>query len=547
MSYCVNPNCPRPENEPNAIKCTACGSNLLLQGRFRAVRPLGKGGFGATFLASEEMQRIVGPPSCVIKQLRPTSQSTSVIKMAKELFEREAQTLSRVGVHPQIPRLISYFDEDNNFYLVQEYIEGETLKQEFERRGVFNEVEIQKILKEMLPTIGFMHQNGVIHRDIKPANVIRRRIDGQLVLIDFGAVTSQKSQFLEEEGEPGALLTNFAIGTPGFAPPEQMQMRPVFSSDIYATAMTCLYLMTGRSPKDFPYDPYTGEINWKSIVQMSEPLRQIFEKMLKQVPAQRYRSAEEALRAISEIRNSGVSATPPPLSGLSNVSMSPPQSSAQNKVPPRNTPNSRIQAGRSSAPAPSPGGDMQMFSQNTQAHSRFGEVKGGRKVILEYGQGKRNFANADLVKASLGSADLPGIVMSRAKLKEAELSYANLLGASFQGADLTSARLSGANLHQAKMMRAILTKADLSSAVLTQALLEGANLQNAYMSKADLAGANLTGANLAGAYLLNANLRGANLCNANLKGAKISDEQLSQAKTNWNTIGPDGNKMRKLF
>lgn len=542
MSYCVNPNCPRPENEPNATRCTACGSNLLLQGRFRAVRPLGKGGFGATFLASEEMQRIVGPPSCVIKQLRPTSQSASVIKMAKELFEREAQTLSRVGVHPQIPRLISYFDEDNYFYLVQEYIEGETLKQEFERRGIFNEAEILKILKEILPTIGFMHQNGVIHRDIKPANIIRRRIDGQLVLIDFGAVTSQKSQFLEEEGEPGALLTNFAIGTPGFAPPEQMQMRPVFSSDMYATAMTCLYLMTGRSPKDFPYDPYTGEINWKSIVQMSEPLRQVFEKMLKQVPAQRYRSAEEALKALNEVRLTGTSSSAPPLAELSNVSMAP----VPQRVSPRNTPNSRIQVGRSIS-APSPAGEGQAVGQNTQVHSRFGEIKGGRKVILEYGQGKRNFANADLVKASLGSADLPGIVMSRAKLKEAELSYANLIGASFQGADLTSARLSGANLHQAKMTRATLTKADLSSAVLTQAILEGANLQHAYMSKADLGGANLTGANLTGAYLLNANLRGANLCNANLKGAKVSDEQLGQAKTNWNTIGPDGNKMRKLF
>jgi serine/threonine-protein kinase len=136
------------------------------------VRPLGKGGFGATFLATELIsEKISGPPSCVVKQLRPTSQSPSVIKMAKELFEREAQTLARVGVHPQIPRLIDYFEEGGYFYLVQEYIEGETLKQEFERRGVFKEEEVRKILLEILPTLAFMHQHGVIHRDIKPANI----------------------------------------------------------------------------------------------------------------------------------------------------------------------------------------------------------------------------------------------------------------------------------------------------------------------------------------------------------------------------------------
>jgi len=535
VSYCVNPNCPRPENHPDAVVCTACGSNLFLQGRFRAVRPLGKGGFGATFLATEVIQKISGPPSCVIKQLRPTSQSPSVIKMAKELFEREAQTLARVGVHPQIPRLLAYFEEGGNFYLVQEYIEGETLKQEFERRGVFNESEVRKILQEILPTLSFMHQHGVIHRDIKPANVIRRRIDGQLVLIDFGAVTSQKPQYAEQQEEdPGALLTNFAIGTPGFAPPEQMQMRPVFSSDIYATAMTCLYLMTGRSPKDFPYDPYTGEINWKSIVQMSEPMRQIFEKMLKQVPAQRYRSAEEALKALNDIR---VSTTPPPLTSSASPLRQPARIT--------NVPNSRIQASHSRSSINPPSSQIASVDTNTQAHSRFGELKGGRRVIAEYGQGKRNFANQDLTKVSLGSAELPGIVLSRSKLIEAELSYANLSGSSFQGANLTSARLSGANLENAKMQRAVLQKADLSSCYLAQCDLAGANMQNAYMLKADLTGANLSNANLKGAYLLQANLKGANLCGADLKGARVTEEQLAQAKTNWGTIRPDGTK--RLF
>ncbi|NJL43373.1 MAG: serine/threonine protein kinase [Pseudanabaena sp. SU_2_4] len=242
VSYCVNPNCPRPENSDQVSICAACGYKLRLRDRYKASRPLGKGGFGATFLAADE--GLPGHPTCVIKQLRPNSQSPSILKMSRELFEREAFTLGKIGNHPQIPRLLDYFEEETNFYLVQEYVEGETLKQEFERRGTFNEIDIRKVLIEILPAVGFIHENGVIHRDIKPANVIRRKQDGQLVLIDFGAVSTQvnKTSVDQEPGEdPSGLLTNFAIGTPGFAPPEQMAMRPVFSSDLYAVAMSCLY------------------------------------------------------------------------------------------------------------------------------------------------------------------------------------------------------------------------------------------------------------------------------------------------------------------
>lgn len=537
VSYCVNPNCANPNNEPFAISCASCGSNLKLRNRYRASKPLGKGGFGATFLAADE--GLPGFPSCVVKQLRPNTQSPSVMKMARELFEREAFTLGKIGSHPQIPRLLDYFEEDSNFYLVQEFVDGETLKQEFERRGAFSEIEIKKILTEIFPALGFMHQNGVIHRDIKPANIMRRKQDGQLVLIDFGAVSSQVNKPSAEE-DPTGLLTNFAIGTPGFAPPEQMAMRPVYSSDLYATAMSCLYLMTGRSPKDLPHDPYTGEINWKSQVKLSDRMRVVFEKLLQQSVAQRFRSAEEALRALE----SGTVEPPPkPAPTPIYTPSSPPPSSITVRPSATQMPNSRIQSQRYGQS----NDNGMMTTGNTRANTRVGtgELKGGRRVIAEYSQGKRNFANQDYSKASLSSANLTGIVMSRSKLVEADFCHCELSGSSFQGANLSQAKLNSANLREAKMQRAILIKCDLGSASLILADLREANLQSAYMSKTDLSGANLSGANLKGAYLSQANLNGTNLCGADLKGAKISDEQLAQAKTNWGTIRPDGSK--RLF
>lgn len=546
VSYCVNPNCPRPENSEQVSICAGCGFRLRLRDRYKASRPLGKGGFGATFLAADE--GLPGHPTCVIKQLRPTTQSPSILKMSRELFEREAFTLGKIGNHPQIPRLLDYFEEESNFYLVQEYVEGETLKQEFERRGTFNEIDIRKVLTEILPAVGFIHESGVIHRDIKPANVIRRKQDGQLVLIDFGAVSTQvnKTNVSEESGEePGGLLTNFAIGTPGFAPPEQMAMRPVFSSDLYAVAMSCLYLLTGRSPKDFGHDPYTGQINWKSQIQVSAHLTNLFDRMLQPSVTHRFRTAAEVVQALVDRGPTGSASTKDQeLEPLSPLTSSISVGSASSSNTKASQPNSRIQSARNWSGSQT--GDSQISLDSTQGYTRFSkDLKGGRKIIVEYGHGKRNFASLDLTKASLASATLAGVVMSRSKLVETDFCQANLVGASFQGAIMTQAKLNGANLSQAKMQRAILTKADLGGACLAQADLREATLQFAYMSKSDLSGANLSGANLKGAYLSQANLRGANLCGADLKGAKVTDEQLAHAKTNWSTIRPDGSK--RLF
>ncbi|MCA1903776.1 MAG: serine/threonine-protein kinase [Cyanobacteria bacterium KgW148] len=530
MSYCVNPNCSSPQNPPDRDDtCAACGSNLKLRGRYVASRPLGKGGFGATFLAND--YGLPGKPICVVKQLRPSTQSPSVMKMARELFEREAYTLGKIGNHPQIPRLLDYFEENGNFYLAQEYVEGETLKQELERHGPFSQEDIRKLLMEIMPALGFIHENGVIHRDIKPANIIRRKQDGKLVLIDFGAVSTQLNPAAADE-DPSALLTNFAIGTPGFAPPEQMAMRPVYSSDIYAMAMTCLYLMTGRSPKDYGHDPRTGEINWKAQVKLSDDMMAIFDKMLQQSLSQRFRTAEEVTKAMASSPMSSISpsirpttsitgGSRPPIPGRGKITRAPVESTRSQDV--------SSQGMLSRAPDRNPAK----------------ELKGGRKIIVEYNHGKRNFANQDLAKASLASANLAGIVMSRAKLQETDFSHSDLTGASFQGSIMTQAKLSGANLTQAKLQRAILTKADLGGANLVNADLREANLQYAYMGKANLMGANLTGANLKGAYLTKANLKGANLSGADLKAAKVTDEQLATAKTNWSTIRPDGSK--RLF
>ena len=217
MSYCVNPACPSPENHDSAEQCVSCGSPLLLHGRYRAIKVLGQGGFGATFAARNVS--LPGAPVCAIKQLRVASNSSNVIDRARKLFEREAATLGKIGNHPQVPSLLDYFESGGQFYLVQEYVKGLTLKQEVKRYGVFDEFKVRAVLDETLELLKYFQSQSVIHRDIKPANLIRRSIDSRLVFIDFGAVKDEVSHTAMLIDDDQAPNTSFAIGTPGFAPP----------------------------------------------------------------------------------------------------------------------------------------------------------------------------------------------------------------------------------------------------------------------------------------------------------------------------------------
>ncbi len=266
-----------------------------MRDRYRVTKALAQGGFGATFLAQDE--GLPGEPICVIKQLRPTASAPELLEMSRELFAREANTLGKIGNHPQVPRLLDYFEDDQQFYLVQEYVSGWTLQEEVKRSGPFSEAGAKQFLSEILPMLEYIHGRQVIHRDIKPANLIRRSEDRKLVLIDFGAVKNQVNQTAASSSEHTA-FTTFAVGTPGFAPPEQFAMRPVYASDIYAVGVTCIYLLTGKSPKDLDYNPLTGEMLWQHKVQISAHFGEVLRKMLEGSVRHRYQSANEVLKAL---------------------------------------------------------------------------------------------------------------------------------------------------------------------------------------------------------------------------------------------------------
>lgn len=270
-----------------------CGSRQRFRDRYEILKILGRGGFGVTFLARDV--GLPGQPLCVIKQLCPKVSDPTALQRARKRFEQEAKTLSRLGNHAQIPMLLDYFEAEGEFYLVQEYVRGYTLAREVRRSGALSEAVVKQFLREILPLLQYVHDNRVIHRDIKPPNLIRCKDDGRLVLIDFGAV---KEQIAQVDDSGFKYPTTQFVGTVGFAPPEQLATRPVYASDIYAIGVTCLYLLSGKSPLEFDYEFISGEVRWQEHVQVSEHFGKVLSKMLKISPQERYQSAKEVLRAL---------------------------------------------------------------------------------------------------------------------------------------------------------------------------------------------------------------------------------------------------------
>ncbi len=268
----------------------------LLGGRYQVLSVLGSGGFSETYTAADTQRP--GHPVCVVKRLRIVSDDPKAHELAHRLFVSEANTLERLGHHPQIPQLLAHFDTATSFYLVEEMIQGMMLKDELAAKRPKSQAWVMNFLLDILPVVEFVHSQGVIHRDIKPSNIIRRAGDGRLVLIDFGSVKEISHQLTDTDVH---VTSTIGIGTKGYMPSEQSAGMPRFSSDLYAVGVTAIEALTGLSPFALSYDD-RGEIIWQYYVPNLDPtLANILTKMVRYDFSQRYASASEVLAALREI------------------------------------------------------------------------------------------------------------------------------------------------------------------------------------------------------------------------------------------------------
>lgn len=275
----------------------------LLKDRYKLISVLGTGGFGQTYLAVDLAD--AEPSRCVVKQFKPAKEDANFLEIARRLFNTEAQILERLGQHPQIPKFLEFFEEADQFYLVQEFIDGYPLNEEFSPSHRLSEADAIELLKDVLGILAFVHSQQVIHRDIKPSNLIRRRSDDKVVLIDFGAVKEIRTQLLSEAEQKFTV----GIGTQGYTPSEQLAGKPRYCSDLYALGATVIQGITGIQPTQLATDPETGELIWQVQAPIGLGLQRILEKMVRYHFNQRYQSAQEVLAAIDQLNQISLEST----------------------------------------------------------------------------------------------------------------------------------------------------------------------------------------------------------------------------------------------
>ncbi|MDB9333517.1 bifunctional serine/threonine-protein kinase/formylglycine-generating enzyme family protein [Nodularia spumigena] len=268
-------------------------TGTILRQRYKIIYILGSGGFGDTYLA-EDID-LPNHPKCVVKHLKPNS-DPAVLEIVRRLFDSEAKVLYRLGNDSdQIPRLFAHFEEQGEFYLVQEFVDGEDLSKEISPGKRLSEKEVTKLLQEILEVLAVVHKKNIIHRDIKPPNLMRRRQDRKIVLIDFGAVKEINTMMVNSQGQTSVSVV---IGTHGYMPSEQTAGQPKLCSDVYAVGMLGIYALTGRQPHELPKDPTDGEVIWRNWANVSDKLALVLDKMVSYHFRDRYFSAGEVLQAL---------------------------------------------------------------------------------------------------------------------------------------------------------------------------------------------------------------------------------------------------------
>ncbi len=284
MTLCINPKCTQPENSDHNLECRNCGSELLLEGLYRASKKLGEGGFGVTYLVRDNHQNF----EKVLKILKLEDPD------ALRLFEQEAEVLKKLN-HPGIPHVesdgyFSYFARDSQkpiHCLIMEKIEGEDLETWLNKRQQpINQRVALNWLKELTEILQVVHQEQFFHRDIKPSNIMLKP-NGRLALIDFGTVKEATVTYMAkaEAGKPGTI----GIDSTNYTPTEQQNGCPVPQSDFFALGRTFVHLLTKQPLGEF-YDAHTDTLNWQYAAPNIDPLLknfidQLMQRLVKDRPA----------------------------------------------------------------------------------------------------------------------------------------------------------------------------------------------------------------------------------------------------------------------
>jgi len=278
---------------------TLTPGSRLQGGRYVIKRVLGQGGMGAALLATDIR---LDSKNVVIKELISDNTDPSRLQEDVRNFKREVATLAHIE-HPLVPAVTDHFQEGTRYFMVQEYVEGENLEERLDRLNQpLKEKEALEYTTEVLDILDYLAQQTppIVHRDIKPANIIIGAKDRRAHLVDFGIARADAARNAKRK-------QTSALGTPGYAPPEQYQGNADPRSDLYALGATLHHLLTNRDPRNHP--PFTYPPVRTLNQSLSPEVERVIARAVNNDINQRYQSAAAMKRDIDEIlfRRFGVS------------------------------------------------------------------------------------------------------------------------------------------------------------------------------------------------------------------------------------------------
>lgn len=258
----------------------------IIDGKYEVLREVGRGGMSVVYLAMDKRLN----KQWAIKEFRKDKDDASKQIALKALLD-EANLMKKLD-HPTLPRIVDIIDDNQNVYVVMDYIEGESLNKVLDAYGAQPQEAVIEWAKQLSDVLDYLHTQNppVIYRDMKPANIMLRP-DGTVRLIDFGIAREYK------EGKAG---DTEAIGTRGYAAPEQFggKGQTDARTDIYSLGVTLYHLVTGKNPAEPPYEIYPIR-HWDPS--LSSGFEWLIQKCTQLNPADRYQSCAEVTYVLENL------------------------------------------------------------------------------------------------------------------------------------------------------------------------------------------------------------------------------------------------------
>ena len=296
MSYCIDPKCTKRLNLDNLANCQNCGTPLVINNRYRLIKPL------------RELDEFC-PTEIFEIEDKNTRKVLKILKRPKwsEMFQREARVLQQLK-HPGIPQVENdgYFTIKTSYKakelhcLVMEKIEGLTLEQWLNKYGKIPQKIAIDWLKQLVLILKIIHDKDLFHRDLKPSNCIVKP-NGQLVLIDFGSVREITGTYLTKVGTDRQIT---GVISPGYTPPEQAAGKAVPQSDFFALGRTFVHLLTEKHPVELTENNQNGQLIWREAApQVSQEFANLIDHLMAPLPGKRPANAQAILEQIEVLEN----------------------------------------------------------------------------------------------------------------------------------------------------------------------------------------------------------------------------------------------------